>query len=104
VKVYEHFLNRLIGPMIGAADDDDADPMFVIRGDDPHRNEKVRAVFELKFLPLVRTWFPAEFENETKLALAYLLTFDRARAERIWDAALPVGHPTDPPILLWEWF
>jgi hypothetical protein len=103
MKVYEDCLSWLIAPVVGSADDDDADPAFDIGDDDPQRNEKVRAIFDEKLLPSVHGWFP-EFGNETKLALAYLLTFASDKAERVWDSVLPLGSTTDPPILLWEWF
>jgi hypothetical protein len=97
------FLCKLLGPLVGLADDDDAlDKYHPL---DPNDPEQVRVVIRDELAPHFLA-MSADGKARARLALNYYLSNPRLDFGRVMDSSLlPFESPADPRtffVLLWE--
>jgi hypothetical protein len=100
--VNPHFLDVLLRPLIGLADDDEATAHFSTL--DPDSAEQVRHVIRTTLAPAYVS-LPEEMREPCKTALAYYLSRPDTDFERIFDACLPPFSAPQTPrdFFVWLW-
>ncbi|MGH2767380.1 MAG: hypothetical protein ACRDIF_00250, partial [Actinomycetota bacterium] len=101
--VNSFFVDRLLGPLWGLADDDEA--VAAYRAFDPNNEAKVRELIRSELKPYFVRWNPGA-QQIARDSLRYWLSFRPHELEGIFDSMLPPFPSPDPPellfVLLWE--
>lgn len=101
-QVNKHFLNYIITPLIGSADDDEMVDQYSDL--DPNNESAVKAVLD----QTVKADFFSRSENfiaQSKLALSYYLTTDKIDFGLFFNSLLiAFDHPDNPKdFFVWVW-
>lgn len=100
VDVNPSFVDSLLDPLIGLADDDDAVEYYWDLN--PNDETAVRSIIRETLRPEFERW-DDKSRAKAKLALQYMLSFRREWCESIWNNGLIPFDAPDNPCLFFEW-